>query len=660
MEGWLWLIPVLPLGASIVTMIWGKQRIREKSHWLPCIGVGLSFILSVVTCFEVWNGGTLRQVIYAWISSGDFQVNLALQVDPLTAIMIVVVSGVSFLIHIYSIGYMHGDEGYHRFFSYISLFTFSMLMLVMSANFLLLYVFWEAVGLCSYLLIGHWYYKKSAADAGKKAFIVNRVGDFGFGLGVLLLFTTFGTLDYQTIFSRGGEFVGKSFTVFGMDLDVLTLAGILLFTGAMGKSAQFPLHVWLPDAMEGPTPVSALIHAATMVTAGVYLVARCHPLYNLAPSALVTVAIIGGFTALFAASIGLVQNDIKRVLAYSTVSQLGYMFMALGAGAYVGAIFHLVTHAFFKALLFLASGSVIHALGGEQDMRKMGGLKDKIPWTYGTFVVGALALAGVPPLAGFWSKDEILVETFKAGYYALWILGSATAFMTAFYIFRLIFMTFHGDFRGKPAEAHGEEPVPPLHESPSVMLYPLGILAVLSILAGLILGWPPEHGFIHRFLAPTFLGAAPRQIAAPLSEAAGGHAGMPVHAAGEGTFGFMIFSTLLGAAGILTAWIFYVRRPEAPVKLAQTYRSTYELLLNKYWMDELYDVLFVNPTKRLANFLWQDFDNRVIDGFVNGIAHGVELGGRGLRHLQSGYLQQYALSMVIGVAVIVSIYLLVM
>jgi NADH-quinone oxidoreductase subunit L len=638
METKLWLIPTLPLLASVITIIWGKHWIREKSHWLPCIGVGFSFLLSLITFFQVWNQGTLHQVLYSWISSGDFEVSLTLQVDPLTAIMAVVVSGVSFLIHIYSIGYMQGDEGYHRFFSFISLFTFSMLMLVMSANFLLLYVFWEAVGLCSYLLIGHWYYKKSAADAAKKAFIVNRVGDFGFGLGVMLLFTTFGTLDYQTLFSRSAEFVDKTFAIFGIEFDLLTLICLLLFTGAIGKSAQFPLHVWLPDAMEGPTPVSALIHAATMVTAGVYLVARCHPLYSLAPKALFIVALIGGFTAFFAATVGLVQNDIKRVLAYSTISQLGYMFMALGVGAYVAAIFHLVTHAFFKALLFLASGSVIHALGGEQDMRNMGGLKDKIPGTYWTFLIGALALAGIPPLAGFWSKDEILVGTFQAGYYVLWILGSATAFMTAFYIFRLIFMTFFGDFRG------GHEMEHPIHESPPVMLYPLAILAVLSIFAGWILGFPPEHGFIHTFLAPTFAGA---QGPALLPETP------------EGGAGLMFFSILVAALGILTAWMFYVKKPEMPAKLAETYQSTYDWLLHKYWFDEMYEALFVNPTKQFANLLWQGFDNSVIDGIVNGIARSIEIMSAKLRRLQSGYLQQYALSMVIGVIIILGIYLLI-
>jgi NADH-quinone oxidoreductase subunit L len=466
----------------------------------------------------------------------------------------------------------------------------------------------------------------------------------------MLLFTTFGTLDYNIIFSKAGEVVGKTFTIFGMEFDLLTLACLLLFTGAMGKSAQFPLHVWLPDAMEGPTPVSALIHAATMVTAGVYLVARCNPLYDLAPTALITVAIIGGFTALFAATIGLVQNDIKRVLAYSTVSQLGYMFMSLGVGAYVAAIFHLITHAFFKALLFLGSGSVIHALGGEQDMRNMGGLKEKIPGTYWTFLMGALALAGIPPLAGFWSKDEILAETFKEGYYILWILGSGTAFMTAFYVFRLIFMTFWGKFRGSHDVEHH------IHESPSVMLYPLIVLAILSFFTGWILGAPPEHGFIHTFLAPTL-------------EHGGQSAGHGVeatqvvssgHEKAEGSLGLMFFSVLLGVAGILMAWVFYVKQPQIPEKFSETYQPTYDLLLNKYRFDEMYDALFVNPTKRLANFLWQGFDNSVVDGMVNGIARCIEVSSNGLRRLQSGYLQQYALGMVFGIVVIVSVYLLVM
>ncbi len=478
------LIPLLPLLAFVVNGLFGKW-LQGKAGYISIGAVVLSCLFSLITLGQVLSGQHFYGTVYEWITAGDFRIAIGFNIDQLTAAMIAMVTFVASLIHIYSVGYMHGDKGFARFFAYLSLFTFSMLMLVLANNFLLLYLGWEAVGLCSYLLIGFWYEKQSAADAGKKAFVVNRVGDFGFGLGVFLIFVTFGTLDYHEVFHAVGGVLGQKITipllVTSIEADLVTVICLLLFVGAMGKSAQFPLHVWLPDAMEGPTPVSALIHAATMVTAGVYMVARANPLFSESTTALTVVGIIGGFTALFAATIGLAQNDIKRVLAYSTVSQLGYMFLALGVGAYVAAIFHLLTHAFFKALLFLGSGSVIHAMSGEQDMRKMGALRDKIPKTYWTFLIGTVAIAGIPPLAGFFSKDEILWKAFShGGGYGklLWLLGAVAAFMTAFYMFRLLYMTFFGESRVEAEAAHH------LHESPWSMVGPLAVLAFFSAVAG--------------------------------------------------------------------------------------------------------------------------------------------------------------------------------
>ncbi len=443
------LIPLLPFAGFLIAGLFGKY-LKEKAAYFPIAGVIGAFILSVSALFDVVGGAKLNENLYSWISIGTFSVNVGFQIDQLTAVMLLVVTTLSSLIHIYSVGYMHGDKGYPRFFAYLALFTFFMLVLVMANNFLLMFVGWEGVGLCSYLLIGFWYEKKSASDAGIKAFVVNRVGDFGFVLAVLLIFLTFGTLDFSEVFASVPTSVGiATYHLFGGEISVITLIALLLFLGATGKSAQLPLYVWLPDAMEGPTPVSALIHAATMVTAGVFMVARCAPIFSLSPTAMNTVAIVGGLTAVFAATIGLVQNDIKRVIAYSTISQLGYMFLALGVGAFSAGIFHLTTHAFFKGLLFLASGSVIHALSGEQDMRKMGALRSKIKITHIVFIIGSLALAGIFPFAGFFSKDEILWSAYNASTIgrALWVLGVVGAFMTAFYSFRLIYLTFYGKSR---------------------------------------------------------------------------------------------------------------------------------------------------------------------------------------------------------------------
>jgi NADH-quinone oxidoreductase subunit L len=564
----------------------------------------------------------VTQVVAPWIGVGDFRADWGLLLDPLSGVMILVVSGVGFLIHVYSIGYMREDPDYSRFFTYLNLFTFSMLMLVLADNYLLLYVFWEAVGLCSYLLIGFWFEKRSAADAGKKAFIVNRVGDFGFALGVMLLWTSLGTLQYDQAFAAARVQLPAG----GLAVTAITL---LLFVGATGKSAQLPLYVWLPDAMEGPTPVSALIHAATMVTAGVYMVARSAPLVELAPVSLAVVAWTGGLTAVFAATIALVQNDIKRIVAYSTISQLGYMFLGCGVGAYAAAIFHLATHAFFKALLFLGSGSVIHGLSGEQDIRKMGGLRRHMPVTAWTFLIAALANAGIFPLAGFWSKDEILYGAVAGGHVAVWALGAGGAFLTAFYMLRCYYVVFEGSPRLDPQAAHH------LHESPPVMTVPLGILALFAAGVGFV-GFPPEHGAYHRFVEPVFAAAQ----------------GAEAHAAPVGAVPMAILSLAIAVAGVLLATRFYVWRPGTPARMAERYPGAYRVLLNKYYVDELYEALFVEPIRRGAFWLWRKFDDGVIDGSVNGMASLVRVGSLLLRRVQTGYVMNYVLSFIVGVVAI--------
>jgi NADH-quinone oxidoreductase subunit L len=640
------LIPLLPLMAFVINGLFGKW-LKDRSAAISIGAVVISCILSLITLGHVLSGKTFYGTVYEWITAGDFKVAIGFNIDPLTASMIAMVTFVASLIHIYSVGYMHGDKGYARFFAYLSLFTFSMLMLVMANNFLLLYFGWEGVGLCSYLLIGFWYEKKSAADAGKKAFVVNRIGDFGFGLGIMLIFVTFGTLDYHEVFHAVREIAGQTISIplyfTTLEADLVTVICLLLFVGAMGKSAQFPLHVWLPDAMEGPTPVSALIHAATMVTAGVYMVARANPLFSESSTALMVVGLIGGFTALFAATIGLVQNDIKRVLAYSTVSQLGYMFLALGIGAYVAAIFHLLTHAFFKALLFLGSGSVIHAVSGEQDMRKMGGLKDKIPWTYWTFIVATLAICGIPFFAGFFSKDEILWKAFSHGNtygMTLYILGASAAFMTAFYMFRLVFMTFHGESRVEPETARH------LHESPWSMVGPLVVLAVFSAIAGFA-GVPEAmwgNNWIHHFLGPVF---------------EHGHGGVAALHASHGPELLMAgVSVAIALIGIGLAALMYLLAPSIPGKLASASGWIYRAVLNKWYFDEIYDAVIVNPCKRFATFLWEFVDAWIIDGIVNGTATVSHFFGERIRKLHTGHVENYALFLVIGVAVILGFYLL--
>ncbi len=629
MESYIWLIPVLPLAAFVITIIFGRWWIKESAHWLPILAMAGSFGLSLAAFIQV-RGAEEPVVVelWRWFSVGSFQVPFAFQVDQLSAVMLLVVSGVGLLIFIYSKGYMHGDSGYYRFFAYMSLFAFSMLMLVLAGNYLLLYFGWEAVGLCSYYLIGYYYHKPEAAAAGKKAFIVNRVGDFGFGLGVMLIFVTFGTLDYVGVFEQVAAGTAGQAALIGIAL--------LLFMGAMGKSAQFPLHVWLPDAMEGPTPVSALIHAATMVTAGVYLVARSSVIFASAPSAMLVVGAIGTFTAIFAAVIGICQKDIKKVLAYSTISQLGYMFMALGVGAWAIAIFHLMTHAFFKALLFLGAGSVIHSVGGEQDMDKMGGLAKRIPVTYYTLVAGALALSGIFPFAGFWSKDDILGAVWRDGKYLFWAVGLIAAFITAFYTFRMIFLTFFGKSR------MDEETDKHVHESPWSMLVPLIVLAVASLLGG-FLGLPGKLGAIQSFLEPVF---APANAILGIEE----------HSLTAVDYALMVISLLVAMSGIALAWFVYVRRAATlPALLGARLRPLYTVVWNKFYIDEFYAATVVRVAVDGSRWAWHKFDEGVIDGAAHGVAWLWQRAGTGLRPLQTGKVQNYLLGMFIGVFVIVTL-----
>lgn len=638
------LIPFLPLIAFFINIVFGRRFLKDASHWISVAAVIASWIISLFSVSDVIHGKVINKDLYTWVLSGGFRVSVGFLIDQLTAVMLIVVTTVSSLVHIYSMGYMHGDKGYYRFFSYLSLFTFSMLMLVMSNNFLQLYFGWEAVGLSSYLLIGFWYEKKSASDAGKKAFIVNRFGDFGFGIGVILIFLTLGTLDYAPVFGSIGTLAGKTTNFLGLNVDTITLIALLLFCGAVGKSAQFPLHVWLPDAMEGPTPVSALIHAATMVTAGVFMIARCSPIFNLSATAMNVVAITGGVTALFAATIALVQNDIKRIVAYSTVSQLGYMFLACGVGAYSAGIFHLYTHAFFKALLFLGAGSVMHAMAGELDIQKMGGLKKHMPLTYWTFLLASLSIAGIPGFAGFFSKDEILWKAFSAGSLGqiLYIIAAITALLTAFYSFRIIYLAFHGEFRGTHEQEHH------LHESPKVMTIPLIILAVGAIFSGWV-GIPSLLGDVvgaghsdrfGEFLAPV-LGQAK----------------------GEGTHAeevmVMTLSVIAGLLGIGTSAFLYLRKTDLPKRIADKYAFAYKVLWNKYYVDELYDYIIVKPTYWLARSVISEVtDGKIIEGIVNGVPEIIGRFSQWLRRFQTGVIHQYAAIMTIGAFIIIALYLL--
>ena len=631
------LIVAFPLIGFLVLGLFGSRVKNEKLVGIIGSGtIGLSFLLAFtlfVQMLGVEPGQRKQSVeLFTWLSTftgstSSLTVNIAYQIDQLSILMSLIVTGVGFLIHIYSIGYMHGDAGYWRFFSYLNLFIFAMLNLVLADNFLLMFLGWEGVGLCSYLLIGFWYEKKFTGDAAKKAFVVNRIGDFGFILGMLLIFSTFGSLNFSTVFNSASLLsVGNKTAVW------ITM---LLFVGAMGKSAQIPLYVWLPDAMAGPTPVSALIHAATMVTAGVYMVARCSILFALAPVTMEFIAIVGAVTAVFAATIGLVQNDIKKVLAYSTISQLGYMFLAMGVAAFSAGIFHLMTHAFFKALLFLGSGAVIHAMHDEQDIQKMGGLKEYLPVTYKTFLIGAIAIAGIPPFAGFFSKDEILWKAFSSdqGSWILWLLGVFGAAMTAFYMFRLVTLTFEGE---KRFDYHRMHP----HEAPRTMTIPLIILAILSLVGGFV--GIPHASIIENWLEPFF---SPAQYKLLTGE----------HAGGLMEYLLMFISVAIAASGIYLARWIYLQRAEIAVSLAKRYPRMYRTLLNKYYVDEMYDAVIVDPTVKMSNdVLWKAMDVGMIDGSVNGSAKLINGIGQVVRKIQTGVAQTYAVVFIGGILFVIT------
>jgi NADH-quinone oxidoreductase subunit L len=715
------LIPLLPFAGFVVNAAIGRRVSKTVSGGLACGVMVASFLIAAM---QVWQlagmppeGRAIAQTVFPWISSGDFTIDLTLRLDTLASVMVLIITGIGSLIHIYSTAYMHEetDPEYARFFSYLNLFVFFMLLLVLGANVLVMFVGWEGVGLCSYLLIGFYYQKPSAADAAKKAFIVNRVGDFAFIIGTLLLVVTVGSLDFQTIATNIGA--REPEVAFG----TLSLIALLLFIGATGKSAQIPLYVWLPDAMEGPTPVSALIHAATMVTAGVYMIGRNAVLFEHAPITLQIVAIIGAATAFFAGTIGLVQNDIKRVLAYSTVSQLGYMFLAMGVGAFGAGIFHLFTHAFFKALLFLGSGAVIHALHGEQDIRHMGGLRKHLPVTYWTFLIGSLAIAGIPGLAGFFSKDEILFETFHNGHQVLWVVGILTSLLTATYMFRLVYLTFFGEVRfgdgvhghvpahgaphgaghgggaaGNVGHAHGLH----LHDAPPAMAFTLIVLAIGSVLAG-YLGIPHGlggHNGLGTWLEPSFVAAncAPGDTVAktgplagmaledcgPEGDAAKATLSLPAPPAQPAQqpavrqpelqpvsendpaedpsleLILMAVSSLVAIAGILIARHLWLQNPQIPERMAAQFGGLYRLLLNKYYVDEAYDATIVQPIKVVSQEgLWRGMDVKVVDGAVNGAGYLVSIASIILRLIQNGSVKTYAASTFVGVAAILAYYL---
>jgi NADH-quinone oxidoreductase subunit L len=636
------LIAILPLAGFAFTAAVGR-RLGKAAHWVPVGAVFIAWLIAMAAAFGALTGAEpfgehgYGVHLFEWIPAGEFVVNVGFFIDNLTACLLIVVTTIGLLVHVYSIGYMSHDPGYWRFFAYLNLFMFSMLLLVLADSFLTVFVAWELVGLCSYLLIGFWYRKRTAALAAKKAFIVNRVGDVGFALGIMLIFVNLGTLDIREVIERIGELEGP----------VIAAISLLIFAGAMGKSAQFPLHVWLPDAMEGPTPVSALIHAATMVNAGVYLVARTNPIFAHAPEALVVVAGIGIFTSILAASIAMTQTDIKRVLAYSTLSQLGYMFAALGVGAWTAAIFHLMTHGFFKGLLFLGSGSVIHAVHDEQDMRRMGGLSRKIPITYATMLVGSLAIAGIPPLAGFFSKDEILGESFKLGFTWVWGIGFLVAGLTAFYMFRLMGLTFWGTFRG-PREIWEK-----VHESPRVMTVPLILLAIPSVLMGMALGLPFGESVIASWLHPVFEEGLELLHHEEAAFNLGGIDGV-----------LILASVTVAVVGISIAWrLFGVElggirmgaRPERVRELTARVPFLYRASLNKWWFDELNHLIFIVIGGRVAAASWW-FDREVVDGTVNALGRVTLQTGRGLRQVQTGRVQNYALGIALGLIVMAGSY----
>jgi NADH-quinone oxidoreductase subunit L len=652
----LWLIPLLPMAGAVVNGLLGRRFSKNvvTAIGLAFPGAAMLWAWKVALQFASLPATAIPHVENhgAWLRAGDFAANYGLYLDQLSLLMALIVTGVGFLIHVYSVGYMAHEGGYYRFFSYMNLFMFFMLTLVLANNYLLMFVGWEGVGLASYLLIGFFFLRDSAAAAGKKAFIVNRIGDFGFLIALFLLIKNFGTLDFAAVFEKASALPQEATT------GLLTIIGLLLLVGACGKSAQLPLYVWLPDAMEGPTPVSALIHAATMVTAGVYMIARSHAIFDRAPIALTVVAIIGCATALYAATIGTVQHDIKRVLAYSTISQLGYMVLACGVAAYSAGMFHLMTHAFFKALLFLAAGSVIHALGGEQDMRKMGGLRQHIPGTFWTMTVATFAIAGIFPLSGFFSKDEILYRSWASpfGSWGFWAVGVFSAFLTAFYMFRLWFLTFFGEFRGEPAVHHEPERAGQehhaqshrIHESPRVMLIPLVILAVLSFAGGWI-GWPQALGGSHHFehfLAPVF------------EEHVTSHevpAALPAESHAPSEIALTLAATGAALLGIALGWLLYYKRRDLPAKLRERFQGAYTTLENKYYVDEIYAWLFVKPiVEGSRNILWRVVDAGAIDGTINETAEAARDVSNVVRRMQSGNIRSYAGWVALGGAAVVA------
>jgi len=632
----IYLTVLLPLAGFLINGIFGSKIKNEKVIGIIGSGaIGLSFLIAAGAFLQTLGLPVEERQhivsLFTWMKAGGLNVGFSYQVDQLSLIMALIVTGVGFIIHVYSIGYMHGDKSFWRFFAYMNLFIFAMMNLILGDNFVLLFLGWEGVGLCSYLLIGFWYDRKfeksTTSDAAKKAFIVNRIGDFGFLLGMFLIYMTFGSLNFNEVFTRAN--------ILGVHESVYTLIALFLFIGATGKSAQIPLFVWLPDAMAGPTPVSALIHAATMVTAGVYMVARCSIIFVSAPAVMTLVAVIGIFTALFAASIGIVQNDIKKVLAYSTISQLGYMFLALGVGAFSAGIFHVMTHAFFKALLFLGAGSVIHAMHEHQDIQEFGGLKKYMPKTAMTFLIASLAISGIPPLSGFFSKDEILWMSFANGSFILWLIGAITALMTAFYMFRLYFLTFEGKERFK----HDIHP----HESPSVMTIPLMILAFLAAIGGFI-GIPAlfsgEGGnMFEGWLAPVFENAE-RKLAL-----------YGTHSAGS-EITLMVISVVLAVSGIWLARNIYLKKPAIAERVSNRFKGLYNLLWNKYFIDEVYDAAIVNPiVKSSETVLWKFTDTKIIDGLVNGTASLINIISSRIRKIQTGVAQIYAVVMMLGIVI---------
>jgi NADH-quinone oxidoreductase subunit L len=623
MDNYIWLIPVLPLAGFIINGLGRNIMPKSVIAFIGSLVILASFGISVVAFFQIKSTGEAINVdLYDWFSVGHFTVSFSFLIDQLSSLMLLIITGIGFLIHLYSAGYMKGDAGYGKFFAYLNLFIFFMLLLVMGSNYLVMFIGWEGVGLCSYLLIGFWYTNPDYAEAAKKAFIMNRIGDLGFLIGIFLLISTFGSANFADIFPKAG-------TAFYSHSPYILIT-LMLFIGAVGKSAQLPLFTWLPDAMAGPTPVSALIHAATMVTAGVYMIARSNILFTLAPVTLHIVAVIGLTTAVIAALIALTQTDIKKVLAYSTVSQLGYMFLGLGVGAYTGAFFHVLTHAFFKALLFLGAGSVIHAVSGEQDMRNMGGLKGKLPITFITMLIGTLAISGIPPFAGFFSKDEILAHTFMHST-PMYIIGVITAMFTSFYMFRMLYLTFYGKFRGTHEQEHH------LHESPPSMTIPLIVLAVLSVVGGSI-GIPDSLGGSHwleHFLSPVFERSAALRIDSPLT---------------PHTEWILMGVSVAGAVfALLYARSKYIKNAEVPVPDTEERPALVDISYHKFYFDELYDTLIRKPLDALSVFAYKVIDQLTIDGIINGLGKGAIESSKGLRLLQTGNVGFYIFMMVVGI-----------